>query len=95
MIGSLVRWLGRRSSGRGCGSAPRFTPQLEVLEGRALPGGLSGGVIAGSVAALFGAKVGATSHVASFASKAAGAGDGIFGLARTVTRSSGEEIPQW
>jgi hypothetical protein len=67
MIGSLVRWLGRGSSGRGSGSAPPFTPQLEVLEGRALPGEVSGGaVLFQGQAALLGAKAGSPSHVTAF-----------------------------
>ena len=40
MIGPLVRWFGRaapRRSRRDAGPARRFTPRLEVLEGRALP----------------------------------------------------------
>jgi len=40
MIGPLVRWFGRaapRRSRRDAGQARRFTPRLEVLEGRALP----------------------------------------------------------
>src|SRR5262249_42086663 len=41
MIGSLARWFRRGAvgarSGRGAGSARRFTPQLEALEDRALP----------------------------------------------------------
>ncbi len=97
MIGSLARWVGRRSSGRGSGSAPRFTPRLEALEDRAVPGGLSGGVIANSVAALLGAKVAGPSHTISIPvdSKSGGAGDGRpFHLVGFVTRSSGEEIPQ-
>ena len=63
MFGSLVRWFGRGvgsgRSGRGAGSAPRFTPQLEALETRALPGGCPGGVLSGVVgAALLGARLG-------------------------------------
>jgi hypothetical protein len=81
MISSLVRWfrpgaVGARS-GRGAGSARRFTPGLEALEDRAVPtgvvhggssaallGGARGGVdMCVSSAALLGAEVGGPSHV--------------------------------
>jgi hypothetical protein len=43
MFGSLIRWFGHGAgcerSRRGAAIAPRFTPQLESLEGRAVPGG--------------------------------------------------------
>jgi hypothetical protein len=43
MFGSLVRWFGSKAmceqSRGGAAIAPRFTPQLESLEGRAVPGG--------------------------------------------------------
>src|SRR5438876_422548 len=96
MFSSLVRWFGRESSGRGSGSARRFTPQVETLEERTTPGGTPAGVanIVSGAAALLGAKVAGPSHVTLFGSKAAGAGDGIFGLAFTISRSSGEELPQ-
>ena len=55
MIGSLVRWFRRptatKRSRRGVASAPRFTPRLEVLEGRALPAVSFGGGVVGSVTA--------------------------------------------
>src|SRR5262245_37921732 len=55
MIGSLVRWFRRatatKRSRRGAGSAPRFTPRLEVLEGRALPAVFFAGGAVGSVTA--------------------------------------------
>jgi hypothetical protein len=102
MIGSLVRWLGRGagrgSSGRGSGPARRFTPQLEALEDRAVPGGAAGGVAdVVSVSALLGAKVSSPSHVIPFGSKPAGGTDGILsGFAITPARHDaiGEEIPQ-
>lgn len=61
-----------------------------------MPGGLSGGVIANSVAALLGAKVAGPSHMVLVGRKPAGAGDGSpFHLVGFITRSTGEEIPQW
>ena len=40
MFGSFL-WR----AGRGVGSVRRFSPRLEVLDGRMLPGGLAGGVL--------------------------------------------------
>ena len=98
MIRSLLRWFGRRARsgrpGRGSGSARRFTPRLEALEGRAVPGGVAQGV---SGAALLGAEGGGPSHVILFGigSKPGGVGDGILsGFEVLRTRGSGEEIPQ-
>jgi hypothetical protein len=48
MFSSLFRWFGhvagRRSSGRPARPARRFTPRLEALGERLLPGGAAGGV---------------------------------------------------
>jgi hypothetical protein len=93
MISSLVRWFGRGSSGRGSGPARRFTPRLEALEDRAVPGGVVGSVV--SNAAQFGARVSSPSHVILSGTKPAGAGYGILpGFEVQISRSSGEEIPQ-
>jgi hypothetical protein len=83
MFSSLVRWLGRGSAGREAGSAPRFTPRLEALEDRALPGGLAGAVVMQTAAhaALSGAAVG-------------WAGGTLPGFEVLIARSIGEEIPQ-
>jgi hypothetical protein len=64
------------------------------LETRAALGGVLGGVVTGSLsAALLGAKV--SSPLMSIGSKPGGAGDGSpFAFAVSITRSSGEEIPQ-
>jgi hypothetical protein len=101
MIGSLVRWFGggagRGGSGRGARPARRFTPQLEVLEGRAVPGGCPGGVLGDivSVAPPLGAKVSSPSHVISLGHQPAGVGHGIpSSFEILISRSSGEEIPQ-
>jgi hypothetical protein len=96
MIGSLLRWFGRGRSGRGTGSPRRITPQLEVLEDRAVPGAVLGGVVTGSFSvALLGAKVGGPSHVIPHGSTPAGAGQSILpGFEIEISRSSGEEIPQ-
>lgn len=98
MIGSLVRWFGRRSSGRGAGSAPRFTPQLEALECRALPGGCPGGVLVQNAVrtAPLGAKVGAPSHMIPHGGKIgiSGGTGALLGITPFLTRSAGEEIPQ-
>ena len=83
MFSSLVRWFGRGTSGRGTGSPRRCIPQLEVLEGRAVPGGV---VTGGLSTALLGAKVGSTP---------AGVGYNILaGFEVQISRSAGEEIPQ-
>src|SRR5262249_1924410 len=46
MFGSLIRWLGHGAgserSRRGAPIAPRFTPRLEGLEGRAAPAHMGG-----------------------------------------------------
>ena len=100
MFSSLVCWFGRGAgsgrSRRGAGSAPRFTPQLEALETRALPGGAPGGVLGDFVgAALRGALVSSPAHVALPGSKVVGVGHGtLFGYTVQVSRSTGEEIPQ-
>jgi hypothetical protein len=100
MFDSLVRWFGRGAgsgrSGRGAGPARRFTPRLEALEGRAVPGGVTGEVLhAVSSTALLGAKVSCPSHQISLDSKPAGVEYGILpGVGVLITRSSGEEIPQ-
>jgi hypothetical protein len=80
MIGSLVRWFGRRArngrSGRGAGLARRFTPGLETLEDRAVPS---------ASPALLGAEVGRPSNVSLLrtgtGSKPGGAGEGVSGAA--------------
>jgi hypothetical protein len=96
MFSSLVRWFGHGSSGRGAGPARRFTPRLEALEDRAVPGGVPGGVVTGSLsAALLGAKFSGPSHVIPLGSTPAGVGHGILhGFEVLLSRSSGEEIPQ-
>jgi hypothetical protein len=106
MIGSLVRWFGggagRGGSGRGAGSTRRFTPRLEALEDRAVPGGAPGGVLGDivSLAPPLGAKVSGPSHVShshviSLGHQPAGVGHGIpSGFEIQISRSSGEEIPQ-
>ena len=106
MFSSLVRWFGRGAgSGRsrhGAGSARRFTPSLEVLEGREVPGGCPGGVLGDivSVAPPLGAKLSSPSHVShshviSLGHQPAGVGHGIpSGFEIQISRSSGEEIPQ-
>src|SRR5205823_821013 len=79
-----IRWFGRaaatKRSRRGAGSARRFTPRLEVLEGRALPAVFFGGVV-GNVtaqAALVDANVGGDHHVTVLGSRLGtnGGGDG-------------------
>ena len=92
MIGAMVRWFGRgaesRRSVRGSVSARRFTPQMETLETRAIPGGVPGGVVTGSLtAALLGAKVAGPSQVTVLGSQPTG-------IEIFISRSSGEEIPQ-
>jgi hypothetical protein len=91
MISSLFRWFGRGAgsgrSGRGAGSARRFTPGLETLEERANPGGVIGSV---SSAALLGANVGSPSHVILFGGNLAGIGEEI----PQQLAGIGEEIPQ-
>jgi hypothetical protein len=91
MISSLVRWLRRGAgsgrSGRGAGSARRFTPRLEALEERANPGGVIGSV---SSVALLGANVGSPSHVILFGGNLAGIGEEI----PQQLAGIGEEIPQ-
>ena len=101
MFSSLVCWFGRGAgSGRsrhGAGSARRFTPSLEVLEGREVPGGCPGGVLGDivSVAPPLGAKVSSPSHVISLGHQPAGVGHGIpSSFEILISRSSGEEIPQ-
>ena len=96
MLSSVVRWCGRGSSGRGTGSPRRCTPQLEVLEDRAVPGGVLGGVVTGGLStALLGAKVGSPSHVIPLGSTPAGVGYSILpGFEVQISRSAGEEIPQ-
>ena len=96
MFTSLVRWFERGSSGRGTGSLRRCTPQLEVLEDRAVPGGVLGGVVTGGLStALLGAKVGSPSHVIPLGSTPAGVGYNILaGFEVQISRSAGEEIPQ-
>ena len=92
MFTSLVRWFERGSSGRGTGSLRRCTPQLEILEDRAAPGGI---VTGGLSAALLGAKVGSPSHVIALGSTPAGVGYSILpGFEVQISRSAGEEIPQ-
>ena len=92
MLSSVVRWCGRGSSGRGTGSPRRCTPQLEVLEDRAVPGGV---VTGGLSTALLGAKVGSPSHVIPLGSTPAGVGYSILpGFEVQISRSAGEEIPQ-
>ena len=92
MFTSLVRWFERGSSGRGTGSLRRCTPQLEVLEDRAVPGGV---VTGGLSTALLGAKVGCPSHVIPLGSTPAGVGYSILpGFEVQISRSAGEEIPQ-
>src|SRR5262249_33957816 len=84
MIGPLVRWFGRaapRRSRRDAGPARRFTPRLEVLEGRALPAVLFGagapvGVTA--QAAPLVADVGGGAHVVTVLGTNGG-GDGLSG----------------
>src|SRR5262245_59493179 len=80
MFGSLIRWFGSataaKRSRRSAGSAPRFTPRLEVLEGRALPAVFFGGGVVGSVtaqAALLDANVGGGHDVTVLGSKPTGA----------------------
>jgi hypothetical protein len=97
MFGSLVRRFGsgarRGRSGRG--SARRFTPQMEALETRALPGGMAGGVILAPAAqpVLPSARVSHPTQVSLPGGKPAGAG-GLLHIGPSISRSVGEEIPQ-
>jgi hypothetical protein len=99
MFGSLVRWFGSGArsgrSGRGSGSAQRFTPQTETLETRALPGGMPGGVVWAPVAqpVLLSDRASSPTHVSLPGSVPASAGV-LHHLVTSITRSSGEEIPQ-
>ena len=99
MIGSLVarfaRGAGREGSGRGSGPARRFTPQVEALETRVVPGGCPGGVLGRLNVTLLAAKVSGPSHEISLGSQPAGVGQVITsGLEALISRSAGEEIPQ-
>ena len=89
MIGSLIRLLGLGGTTRAA-SAPRFAPQLEVLDGRTMPsvvavvdgaGGLAGGVFASD----------ATSGVVDNGGESAYSPQDQISL--NGTRRSGEEVP--
>jgi hypothetical protein len=104
MIGSLVYWLGWAAgsgrSGRRSGAARRFTPGLETLEGREVPGAL-GILRLTAPAALLGVKLAGHHTVSRRSSKPGGGTDGILhghvsykGYDYHPTKSVGEEIPQ-
>src|SRR5262245_53857969 len=98
MISSLVQWFRRGAeserSGRGAGSARRFTPQLEALEDRAVPSAPSGwGSWDTAQSALLGDEVSGPSDVVLFrigtGSKPGGAGDGVSSAALLGSEDDG------